>query len=253
MLSGPGSASNPGVERAAIQLDATGVMGEIVILTSSRRVAAWAHEVAHERGDFGSRFELTPLVLPIVDKAIDALLDEAHPELAFFAARPSRPARSPDRRSGGRAHRAYAGRVAGRRRAAIVAVLKEPVLEYLKAIAMNPDQLPESRAARRFRQFFEDPLQRVEGRAAFRRVNELILERCSHVRIEDLVAIGDETRVMTTWTMIFRARIGPELRIPGSSELRIHGGRFVYHRDYWDILGAVMSGCSRWSSRSTAR
>jgi len=30
------------------------------------------------------------------------------------------------------------------------------LLEYLKAIAMNPDQLPESRAARRFRQFFED-------------------------------------------------------------------------------------------------
>ena len=89
---------------------------------------------------------------------------------------------------------------------------------------------------------FEDPLQRVEGRAAFRRVNELILERCSYVRIEDLIAVGDETRVMTTWTMIFRARIGPELRIPGSSELRIQGGRFVYHRDYWDILGAVMSG-----------
>ena len=80
---------------AAIQLDATGVMGEIVILTSSRRVAAWAHEVAHVRGDFGSRFELTPLVLPIVGKAIDALLDEAHPELAFFAAWAVRGRRGP--------------------------------------------------------------------------------------------------------------------------------------------------------------
>ena len=145
---------------AAIQLDATGVMGEIVILTSSRRVAAWAHEVAHVRGDFGSRFELTPLVLPIVGKAIDALLDEAHPELAFFAAWAVRGRRGPRaRRIVDRAVELTERMPDALRDAAvraIVAVLKEPLLEYLKAIAMNPDQLPESRAARRFRQFFED-------------------------------------------------------------------------------------------------
>src|SRR4051812_31852809 len=71
---------------------------------------------------------------------------------------------------------------------------------------------------------FEDPLQRVEGRAAFRRVNELILERCALVRIEDLVAVGDDARLMLTWNMIFRPRIGPEMRIPGASELRSEGG-----------------------------
>jgi hypothetical protein len=39
---------------------------------------------------------------------------------------------------------------------AIVAVLREPLLRYLKDISMNPDQLPETRAARRFRQLFEE-------------------------------------------------------------------------------------------------
>lgn len=38
----------------------------------------------------------------------------------------------------------------------ILAVLKEPLLDYLKVIAMNPEQLPETPAARRFRQFFEE-------------------------------------------------------------------------------------------------
>lgn len=145
---------------AALQLDATGVMGEIVILTSSRRVAAWAREVAHVRGDFGSRFELTPQVVPIVGQAIDALLDEAHPELAFFAAWAVRGRRGPRaRRIVDRAVELTERMPDALRDAAvraIVAVLKEPLLEYLKAIAMNPDQLPESRAARRFRQFFED-------------------------------------------------------------------------------------------------
>jgi hypothetical protein len=39
---------------------------------------------------------------------------------------------------------------------AIVAVLREPLLDYLREISMNPDQLPETRAARRFRLFFEE-------------------------------------------------------------------------------------------------
>jgi hypothetical protein len=98
--------------------------------------------------------------LPIVGKAIDALLDEAHPELAFFAAWAVRGRRGPRaRRIVDRAVELTERMPDALRDAAvraIVAVLKEPLLEYLKAIAMNPDQLPESRAARRFRQFFED-------------------------------------------------------------------------------------------------
>ncbi len=144
---------------AAIQLDATGVMGEVVVLTSSRRVARWAKKVAHVRGDFGSRLGLTPVVLPIVGKAIDALLDEAQPELAFFAAWAVRSRKGPEaRRVVGRAVELTERLPDALREAAaraIFAVLREPLLDYLRTIAMNPDQLPETRAARRFRKFFE--------------------------------------------------------------------------------------------------
>lgn len=145
---------------AAIQLDATGTMGEVVILTSSRRVAKWAKRVAHVQGDFGSRLGLTPIVVPIVGKAIDALLDEAHPELAFFAAWAVRARRGPRARHVVERAVVLTERLPDALRdaavRAIVAVLREPLLTYLREIAMNPDQLPETRAARRFRLFFEE-------------------------------------------------------------------------------------------------
>src|SRR5580692_6471093 len=74
---------------------------------------------------------------------------------------------------------------------------------------------------------FEDPLQRVEGRHAFRRVNEHILARCAYVRVQDVVFLGDDARLMATWTMIFKPRIGPEMQIAGASDLRLEGGRVV--------------------------
>jgi limonene-1,2-epoxide hydrolase len=89
---------------------------------------------------------------------------------------------------------------------------------------------------------FEDPIQRVDGRAAFRRMNERLLARCAYVRFEDVALVGDDARVMATWTMIYKPKVGPEIRVAGSSDFRAEGGCIVYHRDYWDILGAVMSG-----------
>jgi hypothetical protein len=121
---------------AAIQLDATGAMGEVVILTSSRRVAAWAKKVAHVRGDLGSRLGLTPLVLPIAGKAIEALLDEAHPELAFFAAWAVRGRRGPRARHVVNRAVELTERMPETLRGAavraIVAVLREPLLAYLR-------------------------------------------------------------------------------------------------------------------------
>lgn len=89
---------------------------------------------------------------------------------------------------------------------------------------------------------FQDPLQQIEGRDKFRRMNERILARCAYVRFEDVVLVGDDAHVMATWTMIFRPKLGPEMRVAGASDIRAEGGHIVYHRDYWDLLGMVMSG-----------
>jgi hypothetical protein len=144
---------------AALQLDATGAMGEVVVLTSSRRVARWAKRVAHVKGDFGSRLGLTPIVLPIVGKAIDALLDDAAPELAFFAVWAVRARRGPRARQVvARAAELVESLPEALRDGAvraILSVLRAPLLTHLQEISMNPDQLPETRAARRFRLFFE--------------------------------------------------------------------------------------------------
>jgi steroid Delta-isomerase len=89
---------------------------------------------------------------------------------------------------------------------------------------------------------FEDPLQRVDGASAFRSMNERLIARAAYARFDDVEIVGDERRVMATWVMIYKPKLGPEIRVPGASDIRAEGGRVVYHRDYWDILGAVMSG-----------
>jgi ketosteroid isomerase-like protein len=89
---------------------------------------------------------------------------------------------------------------------------------------------------------FVDPLQRVQGLAAFRAMNERIFRRFKYVRFEDLSPVGDEPHFMIGWTMVFRAKVGGEMRAPGVSELRTEGGKIVSHRDHWDLLGTVMSG-----------
>jgi hypothetical protein len=89
---------------------------------------------------------------------------------------------------------------------------------------------------------FVDPIQQVEGRAAFRRLNERLLERSAEIRFEGFAIVGDEPLLVATWVMIWKPKVGPQMRIPGASEMRTEGGRVVYQRDYWDLLSAVMSG-----------
>ncbi|WP_437899785.1 hypothetical protein [Sorangium sp. So ce124] len=61
-------------------------MGEVLVITASRRVASWAKRVAHLQGALGTRFEPTPRVLLLAGRRVEALLDPMHPELALFAA-----------------------------------------------------------------------------------------------------------------------------------------------------------------------
>lgn len=89
---------------------------------------------------------------------------------------------------------------------------------------------------------FIDPIQRIEGRAAFRAMNERVFGRAAVVRFEEVAVIGAEPRFALTWTMVFRPRIGPEMRVAGVSEVHSREGRVVFHRDHWDLLGMVMSG-----------
>jgi len=60
-------------------------MGDVVVITSSRSVAAWAKAAAHHRGERGTSLGLTPVILLLSKAHASALLDPARPELAIFA------------------------------------------------------------------------------------------------------------------------------------------------------------------------
>jgi len=143
-------------------------MGEVVVLTASRRVAAWARRVGHQRGELGTRFELTPIVIHLAGKRIEGLLDPARPELALFAAWAMHDRHGPE-----------AQRVVKRavelvdllptplqeaQERAILGVLSEPLLAALQKLSMDIDKIPETRASRRFRLFIEKK-GRTEGKA----------------------------------------------------------------------------------------
>jgi hypothetical protein len=134
-------------------------MGDVVVITASRSVAAWAKGAAHHRGERGTSLGLTPVVLLFSKDHASALLDPARPELAIFAVWAGCRGNGPFAR--GVAKRALELTEAlpaplreGQARA-ILAMLSQQLLASLKEMAMDVDKVPETKASRAFRVFFE--------------------------------------------------------------------------------------------------
>jgi hypothetical protein len=134
-------------------------MGDVVVITASRSVAAWAKGAAHHRGERGTSLGLTPVILLLSKHHATALLDPARPELAIFAVWAGCRGHGPAAR--GVANRALELTEAlpaplreGQTRA-ILAMLSQQLLASLKETAMDVDKVPETKASRAFRVFFE--------------------------------------------------------------------------------------------------
>jgi hypothetical protein len=140
-------------------------MGDVVVITASRRVAAWAKGAAHHRGERGTSLGLTPVILLLSKDHVEALLDPARPELAIFAVWARCRGHGPEaRRVATRAVELTEELPAPLREAqtrAILAMLSQRLLASLKEMAMDVDKVPETKASRAFRLFFE---QRGEAR-----------------------------------------------------------------------------------------
>ena len=152
----------------SVLLQGDGRMGDLVVITASRSVARWAARVAQHRGGLGTKKGLTPVILHLSRREIEALLDPAAPELALFAvwAR-CRGGGIEARRVAERAlevTEALPERLQAAQTRAILAMLSERLLGFLKEMSMDVNQIPETKASRAFRLFFENR-GREEGKA----------------------------------------------------------------------------------------
>jgi len=87
---------------------------------------------------------------------------------------------------------------------------------------------------------FEDPTQTLEGLDAFAEMNRKALLKATlyDLRVDEVVETP--STLFSTWVLDYRPKVGPALTIPGVTYARIVDGLIVEHRDYWDLLSAVM-------------
>jgi hypothetical protein len=71
---------------AAMLHDQRGCMGDLWVITASRRTATWARAACDAAGRAGTRMRVEPIVLLLGRKEVELLLDDGRPSLAFFAA-----------------------------------------------------------------------------------------------------------------------------------------------------------------------
>ncbi|MCU0657247.1 MAG: nuclear transport factor 2 family protein [Polyangiaceae bacterium] len=90
--------------------------------------------------------------------------------------------------------------------------------------------------------YFEDPLQRVHGKAAFGAAMKRMYRKLKQIEFQlqscSMDASKDEGHA--TWIMHFRPRFGPAMVIEGASHFRLRDGQILYHRDYWDLLSSLI-------------
>lgn len=166
---------------ASVLLDQTGTLGDVIVITAHQSVATWALTVAHIETRLGTKLELTPVVLHVSPDMIDRLLTEQQPELAVVATWAVSHRHGPAaKRVVERAIELTAKLPEALQEAqmnAILALLSARMLAWLQETQMNPDKIPMSPAALKFKAHMKaEGLAegRAEGRAEGKR--EALLE-----------------------------------------------------------------------------
>ena len=156
-------------------------MGELWVITASKRTAEWARTACDATGKNGTRVRLEPIVLLIGRDEVDALLDEGQPSLAFFAAWAMKGRHGPEaervlKRTMEVTDRLPVRALRQQQRTDIMGVLNGRLAEKLKEKVMEPKRITEPRWVREMREeMFGDQVRalkpkfvaegRAEGRA----------------------------------------------------------------------------------------
>ena len=132
-----------------------GEMGDVLIITASRRVARWAARVASARGALGTGLELRPKILLLAGRTLRALLDPRHPELSFFAAWAIQDRHGPEAQAILRRAIKLTDKLTVPLRdtqmRAILNVLNRRMMAFALEVLMDPDKSKESPWFRKFR------------------------------------------------------------------------------------------------------
>ena len=92
---------------------------------------------------------------------------------------------------------------------------------------------------------FEDPLQRIEGIAAYREMNERLLKKNHDLKIEMQESAQNGRHIMFTFALSMApSKKRPQTRIhnTGMTYVRLdEEGKIEYHRDYWDFNSMFLS------------
>lgn len=85
---------------------------------------------------------------------------------------------------------------------------------------------------------FQDPLHRIEGLANIAAYFSHTMANVNHCKfqIEDTLAANQQAFI--TWTMTFshpRLNSGNDIKLAGSSHLKIENDAIYFHRDYFDM------------------
>lgn len=89
---------------------------------------------------------------------------------------------------------------------------------------------------------FRDPLHTCVGKAALDAMTQQYIERARsiHFEIDRGSILESDDRIYFTWVGTFAGRIGPKVRVEGATLLLLRDDLITEHRDYFDVLGAVL-------------
>lgn len=83
---------------------------------------------------------------------------------------------------------------------------------------------------------FEDPIQRIDGRARIEKAFRTFIHYAESMDVILLRTMSDESSASLVWRIRGVPKRGPALMIEGSTWADFKDGKVVWHRDYWDTF-----------------
>jgi hypothetical protein len=156
-----------------------GVPGDLVVITADRAVATWARSAGAMLGPCGTTLGVTPVVVQLTGNVAALLLDPARPELAFFAAWTVHDRYGDEAQAiVERATEVILTIEDEALRSAllryILGMLHEKLVEKIREIVMNPQNIPVSPA---FQRLSDELDARGEARGAQRTILKILAAR----------------------------------------------------------------------------